>query len=444
MIFPGSMHHIGRYRAESTPMGVTGSHVTRQTPVWRARALAVLAAAAFLVSACGGDGVDLEGGGSGEPVVLPTAAESPPPVDPPPPVAIPEDLSLQLTPVLEIEQPIAMGVHPVTGATFVATKTGIVAEVDLATGAIVEEVIDIGGGLAGDFVEQGLLGLAFSPDGEYLYLDFTDSDYSTVVAEYPASGGVIDASAGRSVLRVAQPESNHNGGHLAFGPDGYLYVALGDGGGSGDQYGNGQNTETLLATILRIDPRATGEAAYAVPGDNPFVVRGGRAEIFLYGVRNPWRFSFDRLTGDLWIADVGQDALEEVNVLPAAQGWGRGANLGWPLVEGTAPFAASGPPGEGYVAPIYEYGRADGCSITGGYVYRGQAIPELSGIYVFGDFCTSELWGLAASPEQGSLGRFDLGLELAESSLVSFFEDLDGELYVLSFEGVIYRLEPSD
>ncbi len=423
-------------------MGVAGSHLIRPAPVWRAGSLAVLATLGFLAAACGGDGgVGLQAGGSDEPAVQQPPSATPEPVEAPP-VSIPDAVSLQLTPVLEIEQPIAMAQHPTSGATFVATKTGLVAEVDLESGTVVQQILDIGDGLAGDFVEQGLLGLAFSPDGEHMYLDFTDRDYSTVIAEYPATGGVIDAEAGREVLRVAQPESNHNGGAIEFGPDGYLYVALGDGGGSDDQYGNGQNTETLLGTILRIDPRVAGDAPYSVPADNPFVERGGRPEIFLFGVRNPWRFSFDRLTGDLWIADVGQDALEELTVLPATEGWGRGANLGWSLVEGTAPFAASSPPGEGYAGPIYEYGRTDGCSITGGHVYRGQAIPELYGIYVFGDFCTSELWGLAASPEQGSLGRFDLGLELPESSLVSFYEDPDGELYVLSFEGRIYQLAP--
>jgi len=162
--------------------------------------------------------------------------------------------------------------------------------------------------------------------------------------------------------------------------------------------------------------------------------------VFVWGVRNPWRISFDRLTGDLWLADVGEDQLEEIDVLYASDGGGRGANLGWSLVEGSAAFNASSPPAEDYVAPIYEYGPESGCSITGGYVYRGQAIPELFGSYIFGDFCSGLMWGLASSQEQGLLDSFELGVDAGTEGLASFGEGPDGELYVLSFDNTVYRL----
>jgi glucose/arabinose dehydrogenase len=405
------------------------------------RLVMLIGASAILAAACsGGGGVELDQGGAGRPPVItaPTAAPS----EPGPEVSIPTALAVALTPIISIEQPIAMATHPTSGKVFVATKLGIVAEVDLSTGAIADPAIDIGSGLAADFIEQGLLGMAFSPDGEFVYLNFTDKDYATVIAEYPSPNGVIDGDAGRAVLRVDQPEANHNGGHMAFGPDGLLYIAFGDGGGSGDEFGNGQNVDTLLGSIARIDPRVQGDGAYAVPDTNPFASSGGAPEIFIWGARNPWRFSFDRLSGDLWIADVGQDALEEINTLYATDGGGLGANLGWSDVEGSAPFNALGPPPD-HTEPLYEYGRAEGCSVTGGYVYRGTNIPELFGNYIFGDYCTSELWGLASSQSQGVVERFDLGVGLSERGLVSFFEDEAAELYILGFDDTVYRLDPA-
>lgn len=307
----------------------------------------------LVAAACGGDsGVVLAAPPDGQPAII-APPETPEPVIGPT-VSVPLDVAVVLTPLLEIAEPIAMATHPVTSAILLATKAGQVVEVDLQAGVVGETLLDIGSGLAADFIEQGLLGIAFSPDGSFLYLNFTDEYYATVIAEYDSAGGVVDTAAGRTVLRVAQPDANHNGGQLAFGPDGLLYIGFGDGGGADDQYGNGQNSDSLLGSIARIDSRSVGEAPYAVPSDNPFASRGGRPEIFVWGARNPWRFSFDRLTGDLWIADVGQNALEEVNVLYANQGLGRGANLGWPNVEGNAPFAAGGPPAEDYAAPIYE------------------------------------------------------------------------------------------
>lgn len=396
----------------------------------------------LIAASCGDDGVQLQAATDEPPAVVPAVGL--PPTQPGPEVAMPGEVSVVLTPLIEVVQPIALATNPRTGDVHLASKEGFVIEADLATGALGRQLLDIGDGLAGDFQEQGLLGIAWSPDGAFLYLNFTDADGDTVIAEYPATeDGLVDPDAGRELLRVPQPAVNHNGGHLAFGPDGLLYIAFGDGGGSDDAFDNGQDPDTLLGTIARIDPRAQGDAPYAVPADNPFVDGGGRPEIHLWGARNPWRFSFDRLTGDLWVADVGQDAVEELDVLYAADGLGVGANLGWPDVEGTLPFRADGPPAENYVGPIYEYAHPEGCSITGGHVYRGENIPELQGHYVFGDFCTSALWGFASSQAQGALGRFDLGVALPENTLVSFFEDADGELYVLGFDGVVYRLDPA-
>ena len=233
---------------------------------------------------------------------------------------------------------------------------------------------------------------------------------------------------------MGQPFSNHNGGDVHIGPDGFLWWSLGDGGSRGDPRGNGQNTDTLLGSILRIDPTAGNP--YGVPGDNPLVGRAGRDEIFAYGLRNPWRFSFDRATGDLWIADVGQNRWEEINRL-AAPGRGRGANLGWNAREGTHSYDGGGIP-TGHVGPIHEYSHDRGCSVTGGYVYRGGRIPGLSGTYVYGDYCTAELWGLRTDGDRGSLD-----VSVPAGTLVSFAEDNAGELYVLSFDGWVSRLDPA-
>ncbi len=282
--------------------------------------------------------------------------------------------------------------------------------------------------------------MAFSPDGERLYLDYTDRSGATNVVEWSMDEEGVSTGSERTVLRVPQPARNHNAGAIAFGPDGYLYVTLGDGGGSGDRYRNAQNIDTLLGSILRIAPEA-GQP-YAIPGDNPFVAGPGRAEIWMYGLRNPWRISFDRVTGDLWIADVGQSSIEEVNVAYASAGLGAGANLGWPLVEGSQGYDATGPP-EGHLAPVHEYTHAEGCSVTGGHVYRGSSIPDLWGIYVFGDYCSGTIWGLASTEAGGLMGVVEIG-SLDGGGIASFGEGVDGELYVLAIkESRVYRLDPS-
>lgn len=291
--------------------------------------------------------------------------------------------------------------------------------------------------------EQGLLSLAFAPDyatsGQF-YVDYTNTAGDTRVVRYRVSAtdpSVADAAAADTVLAVDQPDTNHNGGLMAFGPDGMLYVGLGDGGGSNDEFGNGQDSTTLLGSILRID--VDGETTYAIPDDNPFVnVPGARPEIWGYGLRNPWRFSFDRGTGDLYIADVGQGQWEEVNVEPAPRDGG--LNYGWNIMEGMHCFNAATCDATGLTLPVVEYSHGGGCSVTGGYVYRGSRIPGLQGHYFYGDFCSGFIRsfpyvGGAVTDERdwtsqlGTLGN-----------LSSFGEDASGELYITTLTGSVYRI----
>ncbi|MGH9283470.1 MAG: PQQ-dependent sugar dehydrogenase, partial [Acidimicrobiales bacterium] len=285
--------------------------------------------------------------------------------------------------------------------------------------------------------ERGLLGLAFSPDGDRLYVDYTDRAGDTRVVEYAVAGGRADPSSRRELLMVEQPFANHNGGQVVFGPDGLLYIGLGDGGSGGDPNDNGQRLDTLLGKILRIDPRASGDQPYTIPPDNPFVGReGARPEIWAYGLRNPWRFSFDRSTGALWIGDVGQGSREEISRAdPASKG---GENYGWNRFEGTRPFSGRAP--ANHVAPVFDYANGGGnCSVTGGYVYRGDRIPALRGRYLFADYCSGRLWALT----EGAAGRWTMTTLLDSGLRVSSFgEDQDGELYVLDHGGAVYRIVP--
>lgn len=357
------------------------------------------------------------------------------------PAAIPSSLDLVLTLMIDVDRPTDLATRAGSDNLFIATEGGLVLEMAVSEGGgqVVRELIDISAQIT-DGSETGLLGIVFSPDGALLYLSYSDHAGDNNVVEMAMVDELPDPSTRRTVLIVEQPAGNHNGGDIEFGPDGFLYVALGDGGGGGDPFANGQDTSTLLGSILRIDPNGD---PYDIPDDNPFANGGGAPEIFLYGVRNPWRISFDSATGDLWIGDVGQDEVEELDVLYATDGSGRGANLGWSRVEGTAPFNESGPPTENYVAPVYQYLHNEGCSVTGGYVYRGQALPELFGSYIFGDFCAGQIWGLASNQGDEVLGRFDLGLDVEGEGLTSFGQGLDGELYVLSHGGPVYRIDPA-
>ncbi|TML60787.1 MAG: PQQ-dependent sugar dehydrogenase [Actinobacteria bacterium] len=316
---------------------------------------------------------------------------------------------------------------------YVAGKTGTVVAL---RGGRVDPVLDLSGQVSGGS-EEGLLGVAVSPDRAFLYVDYTDLSANTRVAEYALRDGRADPSTRREVLFVHQPYINHNGGELTFGPDGNLWIGLGDGGSEGDPQGYAQNLGVLLGKLLRISPRPSGGQPYGVPPDNPFVGRAGtRPEIWDFGLRNPWRFSFDRATHDLWIGDVGGSQREEVDYEPAGRG---GRNYGWNRMEGSVPF--KGGPAPGLVPPILDYSHSGGaCVVTGGYVYRGARIPALRGAYLYGDFCTGRI---EAVRQSGGRVVERARLPLQASQLSSFGEDQAGELYVLSLDGTVARVDPA-
>ncbi len=352
----------------------------------------------------------------------------------------------ELVPVAEIDSPVALAARPGTGQRYVATLTGQVWLLDpavgrdddggAAAGTAPQVVADIGSKVS-QGCENGLLDITFSPDGEQLYLSYTDTARNSRIAVMPMTGETPQTGSSRILLALDQPACNHNGGEVTFGPDGNLWIGFGDGGGANDIFDQGQDRDTLLGAMLRIDPDPPGGRGYGIPAGNPFP-SGSAPEVWAYGARNPWRFSFDRLTGDLWIADVGQNRIEEIHVLPTADGWSPGANLGWPLFEGNERFSGSETPAD-LVFPVYTYTHDDGCSVTGGYVYRGSAIAALAGTYVFGDYCTGNLWGLVRGPD-GTAEHIDLGVSVPRNTLVSFGEDADGELYALSVAGTVFRL----
>lgn len=290
--------------------------------------------------------------------------------------------------------------------------------------------------------ERGLLSVAFHPDyaaNGLFYVDYTDLNGDTVIARYRVSlnPDAADPASAIILLTIPQPFSNHNGGQLQFGPDGNLYIGMGDGGSGGDPLNNAQDLNSLLGKILRID---VGSLPYSIPVDNPFRTNlNARPEIWAYGLRNPWRFSFDRQTGDLFIADVGQSNLEEVNFQPAS-GVG-GENYGWRLMEGSSCFNPASNCNDGsLVLPIVEYDHSLGCSITGGYRYRGLENPGMFGMYFYGDFCSGRIWG-ARPDAQGNWTTTEL-LDM-DLQITAFGEDEDGELLVASFfpgPGAIYRI----
>jgi glucose/arabinose dehydrogenase len=325
-----------------------------------------------------------------------------------------------------------------TGRLFILEQPGVVRI--LQEGQLLPQpFMDIRSWVGSSANEQGLLGLAFHPryvENGYFFLHYTDRSGDTVIARYRVSADPNrgDPATEQRLLQVDQPYANHNGGKIAFGPDGYLYIGLGDGGSGGDPQGHGQNRSTLLGALLRIDVDA-GEP-YAVP-DNPFSNEEGRAEIWAYGLRNPWRFSFDRLTGDLYIADVGQNSFEEVNFQPADSPGGE--NYGWNIMEGFSCFQPQQCDQSGLVLPIYDYPtRAAGnCSVTGGYVYRGS-LEAWQGIYLFGDYCSGRVWGLFmdADGEWQDALLFETGQNIS-----TFAEAEDGELYLVGHRGLIFRLE---
>jgi glucose/arabinose dehydrogenase len=387
----------------------------------------------------------------------PTTTGSPsPPGDPPSasprPIAT-EPPALALEVVAEgLAAPIGIATGP-PGWLLVQEQEGRVMAVALASGetSVTLDITDrvLGGG------ERGLLGLALHPswagDDLRAYVHYSDESGNTVLSEFVMTDVALpprlDPATERVLLRVEQPFANHNGGQLAFGPDGYLWFGLGDGGSGGDPLGHGQNPATLLGSILRIDvddiPDDGNDAiGYGIPDDNPFADgANGSAEVYLYGLRNPWRFSFDRETDALWIADVGQNAFEEVSrVDPVA---GAGGNLGWSLMEASACYVAGCSP-EGLILPVAEYGRDLGCSVTGGHVYRGDTVEDLAGWYLFSDYCSGLLFGVRSDVPQTVAGERAVGPRVlleTGANVSSFGEDTDGELYLADHaSGTIYRV----
>lgn len=286
--------------------------------------------------------------------------------------------------------------------------------------------------------EEGLLGLALAPDfatSGVFFVDYSAANpRRSVLSSFTSSGAEADRASERIILEVAQPFANHNGGQLAFGPDGFLYYGLGDGGSGGDPQGHGQNKDTLLGSLLRIDVR--DRTRYVVPPDNPLVGQAGRPEIWAYGLRNPWRFSFDTATGALWLADVGQNSWEEVNLIT------KGGNYGWNIMEGAHCFRGASCDQAGLVLPIFEYARSGGdCSVTGGFVYRGSQVPALRGAYVYGDYCSGSVWALRSS---AGVAGAHAEIAMSGTRIGSFAQDRAGEVYVLEHatQGRIFRIAP--
>ncbi|MGA2491176.1 MAG: PQQ-dependent sugar dehydrogenase, partial [Anaerolineales bacterium] len=300
--------------------------------------------------------------------------------------------------------------------------------------------LDISTKVGSQYTEQGLLGLAFHPNyaqSGVFFVNYTDGNGNTVIARFnvsPDDPNRADPASEVDLLHVNQPYNNHNGGGLAFGPDGYLYIGLGDGGSEGDPLGNGQNLQTLLGKMLRID--VDHGDLYAIPPDNPFAKGGGLPEIWAYGLRNPWRFSFDRATGNMYIADVGQDTWEEIDFVPS--GMPGGMNFGWSYYEGMHAYKGQPPANVPFVWPVTEYSHAYGCAVTGGNVYRGPALPEWQGVYFYGDYCSGNIWGLirTGGNDQQTKILFATG-----AKITTFGVDEAGEIYLADYgSGTILRL----
>ncbi len=347
--------------------------------------------------------------------------------------------------VARLQEPTALVQRPDDDRLYVAERAGRIRMLnpdDDALRVTGPTVLDISDDVTTE-VERGLLGLAFSADGSVLYVSHTNSNGDSRLESYELrDDGTADVSSKQVLLAVKQPFANHNGGNVVLGPDGDLYFGLGDGGSADDPDNRAQNPNDLLGKILRIDPtRREGGRPYTIPVGNPYRDGGGRPEIYLSGVRNPWRFSFDRSNGDLWIGDVGQNAVEEVDWF--RNGTGLGQNLGWSGYEGSVSYLdGPGRRPSRAVPPVFEY-RHDGgnCSITGGYLYRGKRIRALVGAYLFADYCAGDLRALRLGADGKVADERPLGVEIDRP--ISFGQDDDGELYVLSQGGAVLRLEPS-
>ncbi|MEO8008991.1 MAG: PQQ-dependent sugar dehydrogenase [Betaproteobacteria bacterium] len=381
-------------------------------------------AIALLVAACGGGG---DGGAT-------------------PPVAL--RLERIDSPSLAFGFPVFLTAPPGdTARLFVVEKGGLIKAVNKATNSLIGTFLDISV-LVSTGGEQGLLGLAFDPNyaiNRRFYVSYTDTSGSSVIARYLADQNNPNLAVGtvdRIILTLVQPFSNHNGGMIAFGPDGMLYIGFGDGGGGGDPDGHAQDPTDLLGKLLRIDvSRSTApQPAYTIASDNPFAAAALGKEIWSLGLRNPWRYSFDRQTGDLYIADVGQGNWEEVDVATLASGGGRGINYGWKVMEGNHCFSPNaGCDMTGLTLPLLEYDHGNGCSITGGYAYRGVAIPGLEGTYFYGDFCAGFVRSFRLVNGTAT-EAFDWTALRPGGNITSFGEDGSGELYILTSGGGLYRI----
>jgi glucose/arabinose dehydrogenase len=426
--------------------------------------LAAAVALALVLVACGSDGnSDGDSFGLGQPDVpasattataaepatdtsaaapsLPGASESSTPAAPSTSSSPAGPLSEPTVALFEIgtfDQPVDAASRPGFGEVYVVEQPGrVIAVTDLSTDVVLDitDLTDARG-------EQGLLGLAFHPTDDLAYVHFTDLDGDTVVAEFAfdPTTGRFDRDSYRELLTVDQPYTNHNGGQLAFGPDQLLYIGLGDGGSGGDPERHALDLSSRLGKILRLDPRSDGDQPFGVPADNPFVGDGeADPTIWAYGLRNPWRFSFDPMTGDLWIGDVGQGDFEEINhsIATERRDAARGANFGWSAFEGFERFNDD-QPADGALAPLFVYDHADGrCSVTGGTVARDDSVPDLAGWYLFGDYCTGQIWALdpTAPPDEPRV------VEIAElSGLVAITSGPEAEVYIVSNGGTVARL----
>jgi len=423
-------------------------------------AFTVLVALAMTLAACGAPASPSASSTPSAAVASPSPAATPGTAATPTPTASPSPSASATAPASPTPTPAAgdpTGLHVtieplVTGLTapllvtnagdgsgrlFVVEQGGRIRIVE--AGRLVERpFLDLSGRITSGG-ERGLLGLAFhpgfGPSEPRFYADYTDPDGNTVVSEFKASTSdpdVADPASERVLLHIGQPFANHNGGGLAFGPDGDLYVGMGDGGAGGDPFGNGQDHDVLLGKLLRIGVEPSGGQPYTIPPDNPFAASGGAGEVFAIGLRNPWRFSFDRATDDLWIGDVGQGAWEEIDRARAADGGGRGLDYGWNVMEGRSCYGATTCDQTGLTLPIAVYDHSLGCAVIGGYVYRGSALPALDGVYLFSDECSGRIWGLSSggSDDQQPVQLADTGAAIA-----SFGEDEAGELYAADLAG---------
>ena len=400
-------------------------------------------------------GSDTTTGGSAGGTTPSTGSAATPPPDPteppldsttPPVVGAPQVAAVEVS---TFERPVDLVPRPGEAALYVVQQTGEVVRWE-RDGNARRTVLDVGGRLS-NAGEQGLLGLAFSPDGGRAYVDFTASDGTTTIVEYTVAGdGTFDPASERVLLTVGQPYSNHNAGDLAVDEDGLLYVTLGDGGSGGDPQRVAHDPTSLLGSLLRIDPTPAGDRPYSIPPDNPFadgpLVGGdgttieGAPEVFAWGLRNPWKIAFDPVTGELWIPDVGQNRFEEINVVgpttdrPA--GWAH--DFGWSAFEGTNRFNADVADNGRTTPPVLTYPHgADGCSITGGVPYRGTAIAELAPAFVYSDYCSGVVWALDLA------GARNLVLLDGFEGVTAVRADADGEIYVLEAGGRIAQLVPA-